>query len=172
MRFLFVLVSLLHVTGCQTMPPTQPTPAPAAATKVSTFLMFQDGKAQQAMSFYASVFAGSHVVSIERYGPGQPGPEGTVKVAQFDLNGHRLMFSDSFVKHAFTFTPSVSLFVDFASAEELDAAFTKLAEGGQIFMPLDNYGFSRRFGWCSDRFGVSWQLNLPETTQAATRPTE
>ena len=168
MRFLFVLVSLLHVTGCQTMPPTQPTPA-AAAANVSTFLMFQDGKAQEAMTLYASVFPGARVVSIERYGPGQPGPEGTVKVAQFDLNGHRLMFSDSFVKHPFTFTPSVSLFVDFASTEELDAAFARLAEGGQVFMPLNNYGFSRRFGWCSDRFGVSWQLNLPETPAAATR---
>jgi predicted 3-demethylubiquinone-9 3-methyltransferase (glyoxalase superfamily) len=167
MRILFLCVGLLHVTGCQTMPPTEPTPA--ATANVSTFLMFQDGNAQQAMSLYASVFPGSHVVSIERYGPNQPGPEGTVKVAQFDLNGHRLMFSDSFVKHGFNFTPSVSLFVDFASAEELDAAFARLAEGGQTFMPLGNYGFSRRFGWCSDRFGVSWQLNLPETS-AATRP--
>ena len=39
------------------------------------------------------------------------------------------MFSDSYVKHEFTFTPSISLFVDFASAEELDSAFAKLAEG-------------------------------------------
>jgi uncharacterized glyoxalase superfamily protein PhnB len=41
--------------------------------------------------------------------------------------------------------------------------FATLVEGGAVFMPLGNYGFSRRFGWCSDRFGVSWQLNLPET---------
>jgi predicted 3-demethylubiquinone-9 3-methyltransferase (glyoxalase superfamily) len=166
MRSLLVLVSLLHVTGCQTTPPTQPSPA----ANVSTFLMFQDGNAQQAMSLYASVFPSARVVSIERYGPGQPGPEGTVKMAQFDLNGHRLMFSDSFVKHTFNFTPSVSLFVDFASAEQLDAAFARLSEGGQVFMPLNNSGFSRRFGWCSDRFGVSWQLNLPEIPSATTRP--
>lgn len=140
------------------MPPTEPKPA----ATVSTFLMFQDGNAQEAMSLYASVFAGARIESIERYGPGGPGPEGTVKVARFDLNGHRLIFSDSFVKHGFTFTPSISLFVDFTSAEELDAAFTRLAERGNVFMPLDNYGFSRRFGWCGDRFGVSWQLNLPE----------
>jgi predicted 3-demethylubiquinone-9 3-methyltransferase (glyoxalase superfamily) len=27
-------------------------------------------------------------------------------------------------------------------------------------MPLDNYGFSRKFTWLNDKFGVSWQLNL------------
>jgi len=35
-----------------------------------------------------------------------------------------------------------------------------LAEGGRVLMPLNNYGFSQRFGWLADRFGVSWQLNL------------
>ena len=134
---------------------------------VSTFLMFQEGNAQEAMSLYESVFPGAR---IERYGPGEPGPEGTVKVAHFDLNGHRLMFSDSYAKHEFTFTPSISLFVDFASGEELDSAFAKLANEGRVFMPLDNYGFSRRFGWCSDRFGVSWQLNLPGMSSEETGP--
>jgi predicted 3-demethylubiquinone-9 3-methyltransferase (glyoxalase superfamily) len=129
--------------------------------------MFQEGNAQEAISVYASVFPGVRVESIERYGPGEPGPEGTVKVARVDLNGHRLLFSDSFVKHAFTFTPSISLFVDCASADELDAAFAKLSAGGAVLMPVDNYGFSRRFGWCNDRFGVSWQLNLPDAAPAA-----
>jgi predicted 3-demethylubiquinone-9 3-methyltransferase (glyoxalase superfamily) len=147
------------------MPLTKQKPAAA----VSTFLMFQEGNAQDAMSLYGSVFPGARIERIERYGPGEPGREGAVKVAHFDLNGHRLMFSDSYVKHEFTFTPSISLFVDFASADELDSAFAKLADGGKVFMPLDNYGFSRRFGWCSDRFGVSWQLNLPETPSPATR---
>jgi predicted 3-demethylubiquinone-9 3-methyltransferase (glyoxalase superfamily) len=150
----------------QTMSLTKQKPA----ATVSTFLTFQEGNAEDAMSFYGSVFPGVRVQRIERYGPGEPGPEGTVKVAHLDLNGHRLMFSDSYVKHEFTFTPSISLFVDFASAETLDSTFAKLAEGGTVFMPLDNYGFSRRFGWCSDRFGVSWQLNLPETSPAATEP--
>lgn len=40
-------------------------------------------------------------------------------------------------------------------------ARTRLSEGGGVAMPLDDYGFSARFGWGIDRFGVSWQLNLP-----------
>jgi predicted 3-demethylubiquinone-9 3-methyltransferase (glyoxalase superfamily) len=158
MRFLLVFVALLHIMGCQTMPPTRPKPA----ATVSTFLMFQEGNVQDAMSIYVSVFPGVRIERIERYGPGEQGPEGTVKVAHVDLTGHRLMFSDSYVKHAFTFTPSISLLVDFGSAEELDRAFAKLSEGGKVFMPLDNYGFGRRFGGCADRFGVSWQLNVPD----------
>jgi len=34
-------------------------------------------------------------------------------------------------------------------------------EGGKVLMPIDDYGFSKKFGWVNDRFGVSWQLNLP-----------
>jgi predicted 3-demethylubiquinone-9 3-methyltransferase (glyoxalase superfamily) len=123
--------------------------------------MFQEGNAQEAISLYASVFPGVRIERIEHYRPGDPGPEGTIKVAHVDLCGHRLMFSDSYVKHAFAFTPSVSLFVDFASTDALDVAFATLSAGGKVFMPLNDYGFSRRFGWCTDRFGVSWQLNLP-----------
>lgn len=61
---------------------------------------------------------------------------------------------------AFTFTPAVSLFVECADEAELDEAYAKLSEDGAVLMPLGNHGFSRKFGWVNDRFGVSWQLNL------------
>lgn len=61
----------------------------------------------------------------------------------------------------FTFTPSMSIFVDCENEAESNQAFQQLSEGGKVLMPLDNYGFSKKFGWVSDRFGVSWQLNLP-----------
>jgi uncharacterized glyoxalase superfamily protein PhnB len=51
--------------------------------------------------------------------------------------------------------------VDFDTGAQLERVFGVLSQPGQILMPLDNYGFSRRFGWVNDRFGVSWQLNLP-----------
>ena len=64
------------------------------------------------------------------------------------------------MEHGFTFTPAMSLFVECESEAELDAAFDRLSDGGKVLMPVGNYGFSSRFGWLSDRFGVSWQLNL------------
>ena len=62
--------------------------------------------------------------------------------------------------HEFSFTPSFSIWVVTESGDELERLFAALADGGTQLMPLDSYGFSARFGWCNDRFGVSWQLNL------------
>lgn len=129
------------------------------AQSIATFLMF-DADAEAAMSLYMSLFSGS-ITEIERYGPGEQGARGTIKKARFTLAGHDLICFDSPVKHDFTFTPSMSLFVDCQSEEELDTAFERLAEDGEILMPLDRYEFSKKFGWVNDRFGVSWQLNLP-----------
>ena len=127
--------------------------------KIVTYLWFDDN-AEEAMKFYSSVFGDSEVRRIQRFGPGEQGAEGSVKRADFSVRGHNLIFFDSPVKHAFTFTPSISIFVDCENATELESAFKQLSEGGQILMALDNYGFSTRFGWLNDRFGVSWQLNL------------
>lgn len=129
------------------------------AHSVSTFLMF-DGVAEEAMNFYVSLFSDSAIDTIERWKSGEPGREGAVKRATFHLAEHALAASDSPVKHAFTFTPSMSLFVECKGEGELEAAYAMLAEGGKVLMPLGSYGFSKRFGWVDDRYGVSWQLNL------------
>ena len=136
------------------------TEEPGMTRAVATHLMF-DGDAEKAMKLYVSLFRGSEIRQVERYGPGEPGAEGTIKRADFILGGHHLICIDSPIKHAFTFTPSMSIFVDCDSETELIEAFKQLSEGGKVMMPLDNYGFSKKFGWVSDRFGVSWQLNLP-----------
>jgi|SRR5947209_1738785 len=133
---------------------------PRMAHGVSTHLMFE-GTAEKAMNFYVSLFGGSEITHVERYGPGEQGADGSIKRADFTLRGHHLICIDSPVKHGFTFTPSMSIFVDCENEAELNEAFQRLSDGGKVFMPLDNYGFSKKFGWVSDRFGVSWQLNLP-----------
>lgn len=130
------------------------------ATTITPFLMFE-GKAEEAMNFYVSLFENSRVTNIKRYGPGEAGAEGSVMQATFSLAGQAIMCIDSPMKHGFTFTPAMSLFVDCGTAEEIDKLFAKLSESGQVLMPLGDYGFSRRFAWVSDRYGVSWQLNLP-----------
>ena len=71
----------------------------------------------------------------------------------------RPIMSSASIAHAYTFTPAMSAFADCDSAGMLDSAVAHLAEGGQILMPIADYRFTRRFGWCSDRVGVSRQLN-------------
>jgi len=128
--------------------------------QVTPFLMFQGGVAEEAITFYTSLFDDGQVLDIARYGPGQSGPEGTVMRASFALAGQSFFCSDSPVRHGFDFTPSMSIWVEAESEAELGRLFAALGEGGGVLMPLDNYGFSARFGWVNDRFGVSWQLNL------------
>ncbi len=130
------------------------------ARDVATFLMF-DGVAEKAMNLYVSLFNDSRINQVERYGPGEQGAEGSIKVADFTLGGHHLKCIDSPIKHEFTFTPSTSIFVDCTDEAELENAFERLSEGGAVLMPLGDYGFSKKFAWVNDRFGVSWQLNLP-----------
>lgn len=112
------------------------------------------------MKFYVSLIPGSEVIDIVRYGPGGPGPEGSVMKGTFSLGGQTVLCTDSFVKHAFTFTPAQSFFVTCRSEGEIRRLAGALAEGGAELMPLGDYGFSRQFAWVNDRFGVSWQLNL------------
>ncbi|MFI7066620.1 VOC family protein [Kribbella sp. NPDC050124] len=130
-----------------------------AGQKITTFLMFE-GAAEEAMTFYLSLFDDAEVVSITRYGAEGPGPEGSVMHALFRLAGQEFMCIDSFVKHDFTFTPAVSLYVDCADEGEVDRLYAALSEKGSALMALGDHGFSRKFGWVNDRFGVSWQLNL------------
>jgi len=129
-------------------------------TTARPFLMFQGGTAQAALDLYFSIFPNSSLVRIEKYAEGEPGPVGSIKVAVFTLCGREFMCADSPIAHKFSFTPSSSTFVEFDSLEELEHVFGILSEDGEVLMPLDNYGFSQRFAWVNDRFGVSWQLNL------------
>lgn len=128
--------------------------------RIATFLMF-DGNAEEAMTFYVSLFANSEILHIERYGPGEMGAEGSVMHARFVLDSQQFTCIDSNVQHAFGFTPSMSLMIDCASDDEIATLYANLSEGGEVLMALDAYPFSQRFGWVADRYGVSWQLNLP-----------
>lgn len=130
--------------------------------KVTPFLMFQDGKAEEAMNYYTSLIGDSKITNIIRYGANEEaGDEGTVMQATFTLKGQEFMCIDSNIAHQFSFTPSFSIFVTCDTEEEIDNLYQKLVEDRQALMPLGNYGFSKKFGWVNDRYGVSWQLNLP-----------
>jgi len=127
--------------------------------QIAPFLMFT-GQAEEAMTLYTSLFDDGRIADLTRHGAEGPGTPGTVQRARFTLAGQDFLCTDSPPVHEFSFTPSFSIWIETESEDELERIFAALADGGTQLMPLDNYGFSRRFGWLNDRFGVSWQLNL------------
>ncbi|MGO9410442.1 MAG: VOC family protein [Spirochaetia bacterium] len=128
--------------------------------KISPFLWF-DNQAEEAVKFYTSLFEGSKMAITSRYGDAGPGPKGQVMGVTFQLAGLGFMALNG--GPTFTFTPAVSFFVSCKTERELDALWKQLSERGKVLMELQKYPFSEKFGWLSDRFGLSWQLNLTGT---------
>ncbi|MEY9971074.1 putative 3-demethylubiquinone-9 3-methyltransferase (glyoxalase superfamily) [Lysinibacillus sp. RC46] len=118
----------------------------------TTFLMFQ-GQANEAIQQYQQWFSELQVESLTYMENSQQ-----IAMAVLHLKGLKMMVNDSVIQHNFTFTPSTSIFMECESEEEIDSLVAQIIEGGQALMPLNNYGFSKKFAWIQDRFGVSWQL--------------
>lgn len=118
--------------------------------------------AAAAVELYTSIFPDSRINKTTHYGKEgyelHQMPEGTVLTMEFELYG------ESFVAlnggPMFQLNPSVSLMVMCDTEGELNKLWEKLSEGGTVLMGLDKYDWSPRYGWCNDRFGVSWQLYL------------
>lgn len=143
--------------------------------KITPCLWF-DKDAEEAMTFYVSVFSksqartgSSRIVSIKRYPEVVPeefmkGMEGKVLMGLFELAGYRFMALDG--GPIFHFTPAISFFVMCRSAAEVDGFWSELSEGGTVLMPLATYPFSEKYGWIQDKYGVSWQIILaPEAAE-------
>jgi predicted 3-demethylubiquinone-9 3-methyltransferase (glyoxalase superfamily) len=117
--------------------------------KITPFLWF-DGKAEEAMNFYVSIFKNSKVVQLTRYGDAGPGPKGTVMSAIFQLEGQEFYALNGGPQ--FKFSPAISLFVNCETQQEVDELWDKLSAGGA----------TNRCGWLDDKFGLTWQI-IPTT---------
>lgn len=129
--------------------------------KIIPHLWF-DGAAEEAAVLYARLIAGSRVGRVTRFGKAglaQHGQlEGTAMTVEFELAGYRMVGLNG--GPHFRFTPAVSYFVMLESEVEVDRLWRGLVEGGSVLMPLDAYDWSPKYGWLSDRFGLSWQIAL------------
>ena len=110
--------------------------------KITPFLWY-DGKAEEAVNFYLSIFKNSKKISI------MGGPGGTVMGVTFQLDGQEFIAFNG--GPMFKFTEAISLFVNCDTQEEIDEFWEKLSEGGQ----------KSRCGWLKDKYGVSWQIVPP-----------
>ena len=113
--------------------------------KITTFLTFAN-QAEDALSFYASVFLNSKIGDVRRYGNTGPGAAGSFMTGTLDVEGQKLMLLNAGAD--FGFSPGMSLFVDCKTQQEVDELWDKLSVGGE----------KKQCGWLQDKFGVSWQI--------------
>jgi predicted 3-demethylubiquinone-9 3-methyltransferase (glyoxalase superfamily) len=130
------------------------------AKSVDFHILFQNGKASEALTRYGEVFDDFAIDRLDLYEGNGDGPAGQVKVAVFRLLGRRFVCIDSPVQHEWDMTPGIAPFIECDDDAEMERLFEALADRGTVHMPLGDYGFGRRFGWVEDRFGVSWLLNI------------
>ncbi|MBS3131269.1 VOC family protein [Candidatus Woesearchaeota archaeon] len=121
--------------------------------------LWLDNEAEEAAEFYTSRFKGK-ILSTAKYLTETPSdkPIGSVMTVTFEINNMKLMALNG--GPFFKINPSISISVQCETEQEIDDLYKKLSN--EVLMPLQNYGFSKKFGWVRDKFGLSWQLNLPE----------
>jgi len=113
--------------------------------KITPFLWF-DQQAEEAASFYTSIFPNSKINKVVRYPEGSPGPAGSVMTVEFQLEGQPFVALNG--GPHFKFTEAISFVVNCQTQEEVDHYWEKLpADGGEV-----------QCGWLKDKFGLSWQI--------------
>lgn len=115
------------------------------------FVGEQPVKTEEAIKRYTSLFPKSKVIDIEHFQPGEHEPEGSVKIAHFTINSTEFMAMDSHLDHGFDLMPSMSLYVQCDTQHEIKKVCHALSGGGPELMPLDDSGFSQKYGWLNDK---------------------
>ena len=119
--------------------------------KITTFLWFDD-QAEEAATFYTSIFKDSRILEISRYGEGAPFPAGTALTVRYQLDGQEFIALNAGPQ--FKFNEAISLYVDCADQAEVDYYWDSLVDGGE----------PSQCGWLKDRYGLSWQI-IPRELQ-------
>ncbi len=129
--------------------------------KISTCLWF-DTEAEEAAKWYTSIFQHSTMRTVAMYPKSLEAvtgkKAGTVMTAEFEIEGQHVMALNG--GPAFHINQSISFFIHCTTAAEVDEYWAQLGKGGKVLMELQQYPFSKRYGWIQDKYGVSWQVIL------------
>lgn len=124
-----------------------------------------DTEAKEAADFYCAAFPNSKILSTVVL---TDTPSGDTDLVTFNLNGQDFMAISA--GPLFKVNPSISFMLNFDPSQDVEAEahlkelWSKLLDGGTVLMPLQEYPFSKQYGWVQDKFGVSWQLILTDPT--------
>jgi PhnB protein len=130
-------------------------------SKHALYLMF-NGNCKQALDFYKEKLEGN-IEFIQTYGDSPmettEAQKDKVMHATLDLQGFKIMASDTDGKANVNMGDNFSVALDFKSDGELERAFSEMSTGGQVTMPLQDTFWGAKFGMCTDKFGVNWMFN-------------
>ena len=132
-----------------------------AIPKITTFLMF-NGNAEEAINLYVNTFEDAEILALVRYSESDEEPTGAVQHAIFRLKDQVFMAIDANNGEELPMNPAMSLYVTVKDAMEMERLFSGLKKEGAILMPKTEMPPFREFAWVQDKFGVSFQLALPE----------
>jgi PhnB protein len=131
------------------------------STRLNPYLIYP-GTAREAMEFYERVFGGTlTVMTFADAGANDvPDPKQVMHAMLETTSGYTLMASDlpPGMEHQPGTAFSVSLSGD--DADELRGYWSALSADGTVTMPLEMQMWGDEFGACTDRFGVSWMVNI------------
>lgn len=131
------------------------------STRLNPYLNFP-GTAREAMEFYETVFGGTLTLTTfaDAGAQGMPDPHQVMHAMLETKSGYTLMASDMppGMDHQPGNSMSVSLSGD--ATEELRGYWSALSADGMVTMPLEMQMWGDEFGACTDRFGVSWMVNI------------
>lgn len=129
--------------------------------KIIPHLWF-DKEAKEAAEFYVSAFGNNS--KVDKVSVLHNTPSGDCDVVNFNLSGFKFMAISA--GPYFKPNPSISFLLNFDPSKDtnakanLDALWAKLSQGGEPLMPLQEYPFSKHYGWIKDKYGFTWQLIL------------
>lgn len=140
---------------------------------ITPFLWF-DNNAEEAVSFYTSLFSNdagsqkkSDVLYDEASAEAAGRPKNSVMTVPFELGGTKFTALNG--GPMFTFSHAVSFFVTCETEEEIDSYWNALSKDStNTFWQLQEYPWSKKYGWLTDKYGLSWQLNLTESPRKIT----
>jgi PhnB protein len=131
-------------------------------TQLNPYLSFRDN-AREAMEFYKTVFGGKLTTSTfkEYHASQDPSEDEKIMHAVLEAdNGIVFMASDTPNNMEYRTGTNMSMSLSGDNETELRGYYAKLSAGGTIGMPLEKAPWGDRFGMCTDKFGVSWLVNI------------
>jgi PhnB protein len=137
------------------------------AVLLNPYLNFQD-QTRDAMTFYQRVFGGELRMSSFKEFQASQDPSDDDKIMHAQLEGENgIVFMAADTPSSMEYRPGTNFSMSLSGEDEnvLRGYFDKLADGGQVMMPLEKAPWGDTFGMLTDRFGVSWLVNVNQQQQ-------